>query len=222
MRTHACLVGAAMLLAVSGIALGDPGRGECQPPPGGPCVHDRAGAGHGFRGAPCPQERAGPRVAPREFFGALRQMGAEDAPENVKLTEEQRQELRTIAEEFREEARRMHGPPPEVEPRGERRRHREQGPPPPSPPGVLDERAERRGPPPPPGGPDGSPPPPPPADDERGADERRGPDPAAYFARALEVLDEDQRAFLRERLDETRADRAVERERPARRHRRAE
>lgn len=61
--------------------------------------------------------------------------------------------------------------------------------------------------------PDG-PPPPDAGERRRGPGTQRGPNPDGYYARVWEMLNEDQQEFLRDRIDEARRERMMEREAP--------
>lgn len=204
---HPTISKAIGLSALFALAVAAAAQPDDPPPPplGGPPVHDRnvPGAGNTF-GEPMPGEKnkATPRVRPRVFFDALRSLGSEDAPAHLHPTPEQREQLRAVVEEFMDEVRAFreqnpdHNAPP---PRGER------APPPPR--GPEQQRAD--GPPPP------SPPREQPPGETRGAPgARRGPNPDGYYTRVWEVLNEEQQAFLRERLDAAKRDRLRQREAP--------
>ncbi|MBL8746602.1 MAG: hypothetical protein JNK58_09640 [Phycisphaerae bacterium] len=176
-------------------------RGEPPPPLGGPPVRDRnaPGAGNTF-GEPMPGEKpkANRRVAPRVFFESLRSLDDEGTPPDLRPTREQREELREIVQDFMGEVRAFRraradreGPPPPGVERGPRPPH-----------GSGEPRA------------DGPPPPPRPGDERRGPQEGRGPNPDGCYARVWEVLDADQQAFLRERIEAAQRERMMQREEP--------
>lgn len=209
-RMSSTLLTTSALLLLCGSAVAEP-RNPPPPPLGGPPVHDRdvPGTGNTF-GEPMPGEnpKATPRVAPRVFFDALRSLNSDQAPPPIRPTPEQRDELHSIIEEFKAEARAFRDGdqnrtrPPEREnrrPRPER-----------------DPRHQRAGdaPPPPPRGDQPGPPPPSRDDDRRPHDGARGPNPDGYYARIWDVLNDEQQAFLRDQLDAAQRERMMKREEP--------
>lgn len=200
-----------MLVVCAGLASVAAAADPPEHPLGGPTVEDRnaPGAGNTF-GEPMEGEKAkrGGRVDPRAFFGAVRSMDEEGAPADVRPSDEQREQVRAIVEEFRAAARAFHDEhEEEIEalrsaagiergPRGE------QAPPPP--PEAEGERRE---------GAQVSP-------EQSAAREalhelmQQGPNPEEYFARVWEVLNEPQQEYLRSRIEEIQAQRLMEREEP--------
>lgn len=178
---------------------------QTDPPLSGPAVKDRnvPGAGNTFGdGMPMdPAKRAG-RVQPRLFFEAVRELAGDGAPEGMRLTEEQAEQCRAIAEEFRAAAQAF------------QREHREEI-------RALREKAgeavvERRG--------RGDPPPPANQGERKAATPeqqafreqlrelmQKGPKPDPYFARIWEVLDDEQEAFVRRRVEQVQTERMMER-----------
>lgn len=181
-------------------------------PLGGPPVKDRdvPGAGSPFGGAtPGEPGARTPRIAPRVFFEAVRSLESDDAPPEVRLSNEQRGRISAIVREFRQEARafreanrerisdleRRAGLPGDAE-RQPRRRTRD---------GSADAPAPADRPPsaeaPTPG--------------QQAAREelrelmRQGPSPDGYYARIWEALGDEQRVYLRERLEAARRDRMM-------------
>lgn len=217
-------VGAAALLA--GAAWAQPDRGDTMKdgnpdPLSGPKVESRevpgvdGQFGEGNRG----QRRAGDRTPTRMFLGAIRSLESAETPEELRLTEEQRLEIREIAEELRAEMQAFRAEHKDelqapVEARKRGKAARGAGGPAPEARAGRGPRGPRAGdappPPPAPGGADvddgAAPPPPPPGDEktrERLAEIMRGaPKPEPYHTRIWAVLSEAQQTVVRERLDQ--------------------
>jgi hypothetical protein len=201
-----------------------------------PGVDDQFGEERGDR------MRARERVPTRMFLGAIRSLESPETPEDLQLSDEQRDQIRDIAEEFRgamqafraehreELAALREKAPPGARGRGDGARRQGDGPPPnqngqrrgQGPPDGRGPRADNAPPPPAPRGAeahDGPPPPPPPNAEarERLAELMKdAPKAEPYHTRMWAVLTEAQQVVVRERLDKELADRPMDGARRAR------
>lgn len=205
-----------VLAASAAISWGQTGGDS---PLSGPAVEDRntPGAANTF-GETMTGERSkqGARVPPRVYFGLLREMGEDGAPEEVRPTEEQRGEIRAIVEEFQAAARAFRD-----EHKEELERLRDAAGEPRRPGGGAPGRgrgAERGADAPPP--PEDAPGGPPANEAQRAARERlrelmaQGPKPDEYYARIWALLSEPQQEYVRAGLEAHQAERMREREGP--------
>jgi hypothetical protein len=170
-------------------------------PLAGPKVEDRdvPGSGNTFgEGVESGTFKGGWRVRPRVFFDAVRAMDGDDAPAEVRLSEDQRERARAIAEEYRESARAFiesrreefealrsaagaeRGPRGEIEPAVQ-------------PPATPEQAAAREG---------------------LRELMKQGPNPEEAYAKVWEILNEAQREFLRGEIEAFESRRMMEVEEP--------